>query len=189
MSAQLCRLVFVRPGSDKFLYGKWREDSADLQRRVGEFNAKPGRRYDVYIQDPPPAQLPPPTHTPLRGALPGQKVWRYYFKDGSTADAEWTSVHVDLSLHADQLRYGREIERVTLAQVAYAQKEQGRKAGEKGGRKSDKPFNVELQRRYQKLIGDTGSAREARATLVKELSAEYGCDPRTARNWLIAAKL
>jgi len=66
-------------------------------------------------------------------------------------------------------------------------KESGAKAGkaygEKGGRPSNKPFRVDLQKMYDKHFA-CGNAREARASLVKELHQVEGVSLSTARAWL-----
>ena len=119
-AAPLCRLVFVRPGTEEFRYGKWERESAQLHSRVAKFNAKPRRKFDVYIQVPPPAtDCAQPAHIPAVGAKPGQWVYRFTFSDGGTGDLDRYKHALTLQDQRDRLHDALEIERVTLSHADY----------------------------------------------------------------------
>jgi hypothetical protein len=63
----------------------------------------------------------------------------------------------------------------------------GRAYGFKGGRPSKKPLRVDLQKKYDTLVAACGNARQARASLVKELQESTQAKVTTVRGWLRGA--
>ena len=88
-AAPLCRLVFVRPGTTAFRYGRWQPETEQLHSRVEKFSANPRQKFDVDIQVPAPTATPqPPIHTRAPDARAGQVVYRHLFPDGDTVDMD-----------------------------------------------------------------------------------------------------
>jgi hypothetical protein len=56
--------------------------------------------------------------------------------------------------------------------------------GQKGGRKSKKPMNIDLLKKYDTYRAALGSDREARSKLVNELKETLQVSATTVRGWL-----